>query len=475
MPRVLPVKVGRRRPRRRQGTTSVRVDSDATTVKGTPARFDPVEERLAFGKSRRRALPRADQGKWKAWAGRKDVLETLLAASRGRLPELLPIKWGRMAASPFGFFRGAVPVMALDLARSPVTGIRVQMCGDAHVRNLGAFAAPDGHLVFDINDFDETMPGPWEWDVKRLAASLVLAGREAGDDDTLCTEAVGELVASYRGALETFSGMSALDLARFEIRRYGRGPVTRLLEKAERATPLHSLEKLTVLSRGGLRRFPKRPPLLQPLDPARAKRVIGSLKKYRETVSDDRQLVLDAYRLVDVAFKVVGTGSVGTRDYAVLAFGDGADHPLFLQVKEETRSSYAAVLPRVVCPPHEGRRVAQGQHRMQTLSDPFLGWTEIAGRDYLVRQLADHKASIDPGELSGLALKEYARVCGEVLAKAHARTGDAALLHGYSGDTDRLDRAIGKFAIAYADQTEADHAVFVKAIRAGKIRARRGL
>jgi uncharacterized protein (DUF2252 family) len=343
------------------------------------------------------------------------------------------------------------------------------------VRNLGAFAAPDGHLVFDINDFDETMPGPWEWDVKRLAASLVLAGREAGDGDPLCADAAKELVRSYREALKGFAAMSALDLARFEIRRYRRGPVARILEMAERATPLHSLEKLTVRSRGGLRRFPRRPPLLQPLAPAKARRVIGSLKAYRETVSDDRQLVLDAYRLVDVAFKVVGTGSVGTRDYAVLAFGDGADHPLFLQVKEEPPSCYAAVLPGAVRPSHEGRRVAQGQHRMQTMSDPFLGWTTLAGRAYLVRQLADHKASVDPEELKGLALEEYARVCGEVLAKAHARTGDAAILWGYCGDTDRLDRAIGRFATAYADRTESDHAAFVKAIRGGKIRARMGI
>jgi len=441
----------------------------------SPARFASVEERSAFGKSRRRALPRSDQGRWTTWSGRPETLATLLEASHGRLPELLPIKWGRMAASPFGFFRGAVSVMALDLARTPVTGVHVQMCGDAHVRNLGAFAAPDGHLVFDINDFDETMPGPWEWDVKRLGTSLVLAGREAGDGDGLCTEAVGELVSTYRGALRKFAKMSALDLARFEIRRYRRGPVTRILERAERATPVHSLERLTVASRGGLRRFSNRPPLLRPLETRRARSVVASLKAYRDTVSDDRQLVLDAYRLVDVAFKVVGTGSVGTRDYAVLAFGDGEDHPLFLQVKEEAASSYAAVLPRVARPSHEGRRVAQGQHRMQTVSDPFLGWTTCTGRPYLVRQLADHKASIETKELSGLALKEYARVCGEVLAKAHARTGDAAILYGYCGDTNRLDRAIEKFAIAYADQTEADHAAFVKAIRAGRIRARRGI
>ena len=409
------------------------------------------------------------------WAERPDPLATLLEASRGRLPDLLPIRWGRMAASPFGFFRGAVPLMALDLARSAVTGVRVQMCGDAHVRNLGAFAAPDGHLVFDINDFDETMRGPWEWDVKRLASSLVLAGREAGDGDPLCAEAVGAFVSSYREALRTFIAMSALDLARFEIRRYRRGPVARILERAERATPLHSLERLTIPSKGGLRRFPKRPPLLEPLEPGRAVRVLASLKAYRDTVSDDRQLVLDAYRLVDVAFKVVGTGSVGTRDYAVLALGDGADHPLFLQVKEEPPSSYAAVLPRVVRPSHEGRRVAQGQHRMQTVSDPLLGWTTFGGRHYLVRQLADHKASIDPKELGGFALKEYARVCGEVLAKAHARTGDAAILFGYCGTTDRLDLAIQRFGIAYADQTESDHAAFVKAIKAGKIRARKGI
>jgi uncharacterized protein (DUF2252 family) len=444
-------------------------------LKGIPARFAPVGERLAFGKSRRRTLPRSAQGDWKPRAGRPELVATLLKANHGRLAELLPIKWGRMAASPFGFFRGAVPVMALDLARSPVTRIHVQMCGDAHVLNLGAFAAPDGHLVFDINDFDETMPGPWEWDVKRLAASLVLAGREAGEGDSRCVAAAEEFVLSYRLALKAFSRMSALDLARFEIRRFRRGPVTRVLKMAERATPLHSLEKLTVASRGGARRFASRPPLLHPLEPRKAGRILGALNAYRDTVSDDRQLVLNAYRLVDVAFKVVGTGSVGTRDYAVLAFGDGADHPLFLQVKEEPPSSYAAVLPGAVRPPHEGRRVAQGQHRMQTVSDPLLGWTTLGGRHYLVRQLADHKAAIDPEDLSGVALKEYARVCGEVLAKAHARTGDAAVLHGYCGDTDRLDRAMRRFAIAYADQTESDHAAFVKAIRAGKIRARSGI
>jgi uncharacterized protein (DUF2252 family) len=311
--------------------------------------------------------------------------------------------------------------------------------------------------------------------VKRLAASLVLAGREAGDGDSLCAEAAKAFVFSYRAALRDFSLMSALDLARFEIRRYRRGPVAKVLEMAERATPLHSLEKLTVAARGGVRRFPKRPPLLLPLEKDKARRVIASLKAYRETVSDDRQLVLEAYRLVDVAFKVVGTGSVGTRDYAVLAFGDGADHPLFLQVKEEPPSGYAAVLPGAARHLHEGRRVAQGQHRMQTVSDPFLGWTTIAGRDYLVRQLADHKASIQPEQLKGPALEEYARVCGELLAKAHARTGDAAILYGYCGDTDRLDRAIGRFATAYADRTEADHAAFLKAIRAGRIKARMGV
>jgi uncharacterized protein (DUF2252 family) len=422
-------------------------------------------------------VPRAEQGRWTPPSDRPDPIELLRASHRGRVADLLPIKYGRMIASPFGFFRGAAPVMAWDLASQRPTGIHVQICGDAHVRNLGAFAAPDGHLVFDINDFDESVHGPWEWDIKRLATSFVLAGREAGETDRTCGEAVELLVRSYREALATFASMSAIRLFRYIIRRLpGKGPVQEVLGKAERATHSKTLQRITVARRGGERRIARRPPLLDPLPEATARRVLAAFKTYRATVSEDRQLILDAYRPVDVAFKVVGTGSVATRDYVVFCRGAAPNDVLFLQVKEEPPSVYVPYLTEPSPVDHEGHRVAQAQHRMQTVSDPFLGWTTIDGRHYLVRQLSDHKASIEPQELTGRALEEYATVCAELFAKAHARTGDPGVLIGYCGaSSDRLDRAIRKFALAYADQTEADYALLRRAVRQGKIKARRGV
>jgi uncharacterized protein (DUF2252 family) len=344
--------------------------------------------------------------------------------------------------------------------------VTVQLCGDAHVRNLGAYAAPDGHLLFDINDFDETIPGPFEWDLKRLATSVVLAGREAGARDAACGEAVEELVSSYRSWIDCFRRMSPLELFRYQVRRLrGMAVVAKILWKAERETPERALVRLTVPAGRGLRRFAQRPPLLFRLAPGLAHRVVSSLARYRATLSDDRQLLLDAYRPVDAAFKVVGTGSVGARDYVVNLVSAGTAAPLFLQIKEEFPSAYAPFLKRAARVGHEGRRVAQAQHRMQTLSDPLLGWTQIEGRQFLVRQLADHKAAIEPDDLRGSALAAYARLAGELFAKAHARTGDPAVIHGYGGDSAKLDRAIRRFAVAYADQTTADYTDFRAALR----------
>jgi uncharacterized protein (DUF2252 family) len=442
----------------------------------TPTPHLTIPQRRLFGKRRRSVLPRVKQAIWGVPPRRRDPVELLLAANRNRLPHLLPVKWGRMAASPFGFFRGAAPLMAADLASRPVSGLKVQICGDAHVKNLGAYAAPDGHLVFDINDFDETLEAPWEWDLKRLATSFVLAGRKARMRDRTSADAVEALGASYRTTLHALSSMPVLELARYQVRRYlEEGPVRQLLRKAERATPLETLRKLTVPRRGGGRRFANRPPLLERVSDATRRTVLQSLHSYGEPLDADRKLVLTQYRAADVAFKVVGAGSVGTRDYVVLTFGNGPDDPLFLQVKEELPSCWAPYLPRPAGARHQGQRVCEGQHRLQTLSDPLLGWTTIERRQYLVRQLADHKASIEPEELRGNGLLEYALVCGETFAKAHARTGDAAALSGYLGTTDRMDRALARFALAYADQTEADYALFMKAVRARKIPVRRGI
>ena len=436
-----------------------------------------LQKRLAEGKGLRDKLPRIDQGKWKAGRGR-DVIGTIKEENGGRLPDLIPIKMSRMAISPFTFFRGTASLMAKDLSSHPTTGLKVQLCGDAHVRNLGAYAAPDGRLVFDLNDFDETIRGPWEWDLKRLAASIVLAGRDAGESRKDCAVAAQEVARWYRESLDLFARMKVLELARYEIRRQSQEEVVgEILERAERVTPAKTLMKLTERT-GGLPRFHDDPPALRHVSDSIRRAVFKALKEYRETVTAGRQLILDAYHPVDVAFKMVGTGSIGTRDYIVLLFGNGIEDPMFLQLKEELRSCYAPYVSGAGridhegrrAGHHEGRRAAQGQQRLQTVTDPFLGWATIEGRPFLVRQLADHKAAIDPEELKGATLLEYAVVCGKVLAKAHARTGDAAALAGYCGHSVKFDKAIGKFAVVYADQTARDHEVFLKAIKGGKIR-----
>lgn len=430
-----------------------------------------LKERLALGKKLRRKIGRNRQADWSPKAGRKDPVATIMAANNNRLQSLLPIKMGRMAASPFAFFRGAAPLMASDLATSPVTGLQVQICGDAHVRNLGAYAAPEGHLVFDINDFDETIAGPWEWDLKRLATSLVLAGREAGESNSVCRESVEEMVRSYRTSMNRFATMTVCELARVEIRRGERGtPVQAVLHKASRVTPVETLKKLAVEHPRMGHRFHDAPPVLRHVDAKTRSQVVASLPQYVKIISPSHQWILHAYEPVDVAFKIVGTGSVGTRDYVVLLFGRGVQDPLILQVKEELPSCYAPYLRRVPPAKHEGRRVAEGQQKMQTVVDPFLGYTTIEGRHFLVRQLSDHKASIDLANLRGKALLEYAVVCGELLAKGHARS-KCGVIAGYCGNSSRLDAAIAKFAKAYADQTESDFEQFKKAIASLKVRA----
>jgi uncharacterized protein (DUF2252 family) len=436
--------------------------------------FSDTAGRREYGKSCRRVLHRVDQSHWKLPKARPDPVDLLVQASRERLPELLPIKWARMAASPFGFFRGAVPLMAADLASLPTTSITVQICGDAHVRNLGAFASPTGAVVFDINDFDETMSGPWEWDVKRLATSLVLSGREAGHSDGACKEAVKRFVAEYRKSVHRCSELTVLELARYTVHRHREaGPLPELLAKAQRATPQQTLEKLT-RSRDGVRRFREEKPLQTAVSESIRRSVLTALKSYYDTLSQDRRHFLERYRPVDVAFKVVGTGSIGTRDYVILHFANGSEDPLFLQMKEEPPSGYSQYLKAQV-PRNQGERVVQGQRLMQAQSDIFLGWTTMDGRDYLVRQLADHKATIDTADLKGSGLTEYAKMCGEVLGKGHARSGDACVLDGYFGDGDKLDTAVAEFAIAYADQSTADYGLFTNTVKKGRLAIAKGV
>jgi uncharacterized protein (DUF2252 family) len=432
-------------------------------------------ERHALGQARRKQLRRQDHAQWRLPANRPSPVTTIARSMRGRIPSLVALKYERMLASPFGFFRGAAPVMAADLAALPSTGIISQICGDAHVRNLGAYAAPDGRLIFDINDFDETCPAPFEWDLKRMAVSLVLAGREMGQKPSACRDAVHILGLSYRRLATALAHTPVVELARYQVHRLERvTPVSEALQKAERETPLSTLGRFTESMKTDdagttRRRFKEEPPLLTRLPQAQARAVLASFARYRDSLLPERRHFLDQYVPVDVAFRVVGTGSVGLRDYLVYLEGNGENDPLFLQIKEEVGSAYAPYLAmrgaELGNARHQGQRVAEGQRAMQWQSDPFLGWTTIANRDYLVRQLNDHKASVNPEELRGAGLAEYAAVCGELLARGHARSGDVHLIAGYLGagsKQDKFDRALGAFAEAYADQTEADwHALVV--------------
>jgi uncharacterized protein (DUF2252 family) len=416
------------------------------------------EDRRALGQARRKQMKRQDHGVWNAKQRRRDPVKILEESMRGRVPSLIPLKYERMLASPFGYFRGAVPVMAADLALLPNTGIVNQICGDAHVRNLGAYAAPDGRLVFDINDFDETTRAPFEWDLKRLAVSLVLAGTEAGAKDGIAKEAVLAFLERYRKCARQFAEMPVLEVARYQVHRLMNvAPISDVLMKAERATPIHALDTLTAPSKKEMERvFRENKPLLSRISGSQARQILGAMKEYCETLLPERQHILAQYRPLDVCFKVVGTGSVGTRDYCIYFEGNGPGDPLFLQIKEEVGSAYLPYVDPAGKKAHWGQLVAEGQRAMQLQSDPFLGWTSIANRDYLVRQLNDHKASIEVEVLKGPGLTAYAEVCGELLARGHARSGDVQIIVGYLGNGASFADAMVAFAVAYADQTEAD-------------------
>lgn len=430
-----------------------------------------LQERLRFGRRLRKKLKRSDQARWDPACRNHVPVEIIVEVNRRRIAKLVPIKMARMAVSPFSYFRGSVPVMAADMSATPSTEIPVQICGDAHMRNLGAYAGPDGRLIFDINDFDETIRAPWEWDLRRLAASLVLAGREAGNADTHCRDAVLACAGTYRTKMTEFSRMTCLDVHKYRIHRQFVGkPGSSVLERAERATPRHTLLKLTT-KRGNSRAFKEVKPILTHLHGSSRRAVLNALSPYRESLPGCSQQALDFYHPADVAFKIVGTGSVGTHDYIVMCLaGNCCRDPLFLQIKEALQSSYAPYVKTPEARMHQGQRVVHGQRMMQVQSDIMLGWTSIAGSDYLVRQLSDHKGSVCADDLKGSGLVEYATTCGEVLAKGHARSGDPAVLAGYLGSGERWDKALSKFAISYADQSTKDYEDFKKAIKAGKIR-----
>jgi uncharacterized protein (DUF2252 family) len=440
-----------------------------------------AKERFSSGRALREKTPRSVHASWVPATNRADPVELLKKADRGRLPELLPMRYLRMKQCPFAFFRGADAVMAADLAATPKSGLRVQACGDCHVSNFGGFGSPERQLVFDVNDFDETLPAPWEWDVKRLATSIVLAARQNGDGEHRCEKVVRLAVESYRRHMGEYAHMRALEVwySQIEAEALIAGAKTRsakkywqqIEEKAKLQTAEHVFPRMTNVVKGQPRIIDNPPLIYHPRQRIKlAKRVKEMFRRYRLTLPEERRVIIDRYHIVDIARKVVGVGSVGTRCAIVLLMADRGD-PLFLQFKE--------ALPSVLEPyagksryAYHGERVVTGQRMLQSASDIFLGWTrDDQGHDYYFRQLRDMKMTVNVVDMPREDWIEYIKLCGWALARAHARTGDAAQISGYLGEKDVFDEAIAKFALAYADQTEKDHRIFVRALRNGKLRS----
>ena len=424
---------------------------------------DTVGAAAAEGKARRKQLQKRGDASWRPELRKRDPSQILQEASRGRLTSLLPLKRERMSANPFTFYRGAAAVMAYDLSLQPHTGITTQLCGDAHVQNLGAYEGIDGKLIFDINDFDETICGPFEWDVKRMATSILLAGQQAKVGAADSRSAAVDFLHAYSALMQEFAAMPVLQVARYQVRRVSAtAPLAKVLGKAERASATHLRDKLTE-QRGSKRIFRTDAPVLRRITGSERQHVLGSLAHYRDSLLPERRHFFDQFQPVDAGFKVVGIGSVGTRDYCVYLQGNGPDDPMFLQIKQEVQSVYAEYLPHgVPGGKQQGRRVADGQRAMQLQSDPMLGWTRFDGRDYLVRQLNDHKASLDATTLNARGLAAYSSLCGEMLARGHARAGDARLISGYIGGGKAFRKSILQFACAYAEQTTRDWKLWCK-------------
>jgi uncharacterized protein (DUF2252 family) len=439
-------------------------------------------ERRKQGKALRVKFPRTAQGEWKPRAKSQDIVELLEESDVGRIRGLLPVKYQRMAVSPFTFFRGAAIIQARDLANAHVSGITVQACGDCHLANFGGFASPERVLVFDINDFDETFPGPWEWDIKRLGASLVLAARDQTFSRSVANQAVRAAAASYRQRMSEFAEMTVLEawyatVNVDDVKEYFKNDKdlsARLARKQKQARSQNSeavIPKLTEVV-NGRRMIKDSPPVIYHFDEY-AKNLEKGHKKfveqYKKSLQLDRQKLFDRYHLQDSAIKVVGVGSVGTRCYLSLLLADGVD-PLFLQVKEARRSVLESTRGKSRYA-HQGMRVVEGQRLMQGASDIFLGWARTQKHDYYLRQFRDMKVSAEIETFRPATLIGYATLCGWALARAHAKAGDSARIAGYLGATEQFDNALARYSEAYADQAERDFATFKAAIRSGRLSA----
>nr|WP_238435198.1 DUF2252 domain-containing protein [Frankia sp. AgB1.9] len=452
--------------------------------------------RAARGRAARASAPRRAHAEYVSAPDRADPIDLIDRQSRSRLTELVPLRYQRMTESPFRFYRGAAAIMAADLATTPTSGLTVQLCGDAHLLNFRLLASPERRLVFDINDFDETLPGPWEWDVKRFATSLVIAARANGFGSPERREIITAAVGAYRGWMHRFAAMTNLDVwyAHIDVdelaprlpgvlSKQASKRVSRATSRARSRDRLRAFAKLTEVV-DGERRFTADPPLLVPIselhtgrDRDRLMRWLSSIvEQYSATLSTDRRSLLARYRLVDFARKVVGVGSVGTRCWVALLLGRDDGDPLLLQIKEAGTSALADHLPGSAYG-NQGERVVAGQRLMQAASDIFLGWQRVDGldghkRDFYVRQLQDWKGIAEPErmDVDGLAL--FGRLCAATLARAHARSGDSIAIAAYLGGGTAFDQAVAAFAEAYADQNEADHAALVEAVRSGRVSAR---
>lgn len=437
------------------------------------------QERNASGQALRDKCPRRSNAGWKAPKNRRDPVELLVQSNKDRIPDLIPIRYGRMMQSPFAFFRGAAAIMAADLAVTPTSGIRVQACGDCHLMNFGGFGTPERRIIFDINDFDETLPAPWEWDLKRLAVSFVIAGRNNGLKEAESRKAALRCIQSYHEHMHCYAEISALEMwyqrmdnmvARIKSRKWKKIVEKQIAKAATRTVAEHDFPKLVSVKNGQVR-IKDNPPLVfhqRGVGTEDYNRLIeDALRCYRESLPDDLKALLDRYQVKDVAVKVVGVGSVGTR-CAIVLIMTVDDEPLFLQVKEAHESALAPYAGKSVYS-NNGQRVVAGQRLMQAASDIFLGWTEQLGRHFYVRQLRDIKIEPLVEVFDSGALADYGEWCGWALARAHAKSGDAATISGYLGNSSRFDDAVLNFAVAYADQNERDYQALLEAIRAGKI------
>ena len=453
-----------------------------------PEGYRSVADKKAAGKDARAAVPRSSHAQWSPAPDRRDPVSLLEEQNADRVDWLVPIRHARMRVSPFTFYRGTARIMASDLAGSPVSGLNVQLGGDAHLSNFGAYASSERHLVFDANDFDETLPGPWEWDLKRLATSFVVAGQHLGFQGPQQREAAEASVKAYRQAMRDHAKQGYLDiwydyLSPESVSADGRidpAELTKRLARFERKarsrTSLQAMEKLTEVVDSRLR-IRNAAPLLVPLrdlgdeyDPDMMEHVVHSgIEDYKSTLSDDRRALLDRFVAVDIAVKVVGVGSVGTRCLIILLVGRDGQDPLFLQVKEAGQSVLAEFLQPSEYE-NQGRRVVEGQRLVQAQSDIFLGWTEgLAGRQFYVRQLRDWKGSVEVEAATPQQLAFYANLCGRTLARGHARSGDPIAISAYAGKGTELDVAIGDFAMAYSEQNNADYQEFLAAIDSGRL------